>query len=89
MSISELTEGPDDPLSRLVNMAFQLIHDGEPTHIARIRRDLCVQAGYSHASCEVVWQTALYVGETYTVGDASRRFHYAADTARDICLLFA
>jgi hypothetical protein len=89
MCFSEITEGPDDPRSRLVNLAFQLIVDGEPSQIAHIRHDLCVEAGINSLLCNVVWQASLQVGRKYGHADSAKRFRHAVDTAVDICWMYA
>lgn len=84
MSISEIEEGPQDQLSCLRNLAFQLILDGEVSQVAHLRRDLCECAGVSSALCSSVWKDALGCAvqiPRHLTNSVSFRFFFAQQMA--------
>ena len=87
MSVSELTEGQDDLQSRLANLVFQIIFDGEASSISSIRYDLCVMAGASHDLCHRLSQQALKLGQAFPAKESATRFFYASSQGRTMAAL--
>lgn len=81
---SELEEGPQDLLSLLKNLAFQLVLDGEVSQIAHLRRDQCIRAGATDEQCSRIWKSALAFAQSHVnpkFVEPSRRFSFAQCSA--------
>ncbi|WP_152667155.1 hypothetical protein [Xanthomonas perforans] len=86
---SELEEGPQDLSSLLMNLAFQLVFDGEVTQVAHLRRDQCICAGATEEQCSRIWKSALAFAQGYVSPksvESSHRFHFAQCSAAMIAL---
>lgn len=81
MYITELEEGPQDLISCLRNLAFQLVFDGEASQLAHIRRDICVSSGASEDDCSFVWNEALKATRDLRSSRQSIGFEVAASMA--------
>lgn len=82
MSISELQEGPQDPTSCLVNFAFQLVLDGQKTHISNLRREQCLEAGIDPAICGSISLSALQIANDPRNAHVKGGFVFASSIAR-------